>query len=75
MSFKDMDLAAKIQGSIAKDAALKASDINVETQNGVVTLKGKVPNANAKQHVAKTRGECHPSGGCQSGGYPYHEGT
>lgn len=51
MSFKDMDLTAKIRASIAQDESLKASDINVETQNGVVTLTGNVPDVRTKQHV------------------------
>jgi hyperosmotically inducible protein len=41
-AFNDVALASKVKAEIRKDAALKASDISVDSQNGVVVLSGMV---------------------------------
>ena len=41
-TFNDMVLAAKVRNEILKDSALKASDINVDSQDGAVVLSGAV---------------------------------
>jgi hyperosmotically inducible protein len=38
----DVALAAKVKAEIRKDSALKASDISVDSENGVVVLSGMV---------------------------------
>jgi hyperosmotically inducible protein len=42
LTFNDLVLAAKVKNEIFKDAALKTSDINVDTHNGAVVLSGTV---------------------------------
>ena len=40
--FKDVALAAKVEAEIRKDSTLKASNISVDSQDGVVVLTGMV---------------------------------
>lgn len=52
----DMWLTAKVQAKYFMDDEVKGRDINVETQNGVVTLKGTVESeAERRQAVALAR--------------------
>ena len=54
----DGTVTANVTGQFAKDDALKHADIDVTTNNGVVTLKGSVPSEAAHQHaleMARTR--------------------
>lgn len=44
----DTGITAKIKQRLASDERVKASEISVETNNGVVTLSGSVPSAEAK---------------------------
>jgi len=41
-AFNDVALASKVKAEIHKDAALKKSDISVDSQDGVVVLSGMV---------------------------------
>jgi hyperosmotically inducible periplasmic protein len=41
-AINDVALAAKVKAEIRKDSALKASDISVDSQNGMVVLSGMV---------------------------------
>jgi hyperosmotically inducible protein len=41
-AFNDVALASKVKAEIRKDASLKASDISVNSQDGVVVLSGVV---------------------------------
>jgi len=41
-AFNDVALASKVKAEIRKDSALKASDISVDSENGVVVLSGVV---------------------------------
>jgi hyperosmotically inducible periplasmic protein len=46
----DPGITTAVKSKLAADDTVKATDINVDTKNGVVTLKGEVPSA-----VVKTR--------------------
>jgi len=41
-AFNDVALASKVKAEIRKDSALKASEISVDSENGVVVLSGVV---------------------------------
>jgi osmotically-inducible protein OsmY len=47
--FGDEWLTTKIQSKFYLEESVKGADINVDTREGVVTLKGTVPSAEAKQ--------------------------
>lgn len=51
MTFNDMAITAKIKSNFASDQMLNAMEIDIDTENGVVTLKGKVPDSNAKNRA------------------------
>jgi hyperosmotically inducible protein len=44
----DPGITTAVKSKLAADDTVKATDINVDTSNGVVTLKGEVPSAAAK---------------------------
>src|SRR5215510_6735433 len=44
----DPGITTAVKTKLAADDTVKATDINVDTRNGVVTLKGEVPSAAAK---------------------------
>ena len=44
----DPGITTAVKSKLAADDTVKATDINVDTRNGVVTLKGEVPSAAAK---------------------------
>ena len=44
----DPGITTAVKSKLASDDTVKATDINVDTSNGVVTLKGEVPSAAAK---------------------------
>ena len=44
----DPGITTAVKSKLAADDTVKATDINVDTTNGVVTLKGEVPSAAAK---------------------------
>lgn len=44
----DVSITASVSSSLAKDPALSATRIDVDTKNGVVTLQGPAPSAVAK---------------------------
>lgn len=44
----DPGITTAVKSKLASDDTVRASDINVDTKNGVVTLKGEVPSAAAK---------------------------
>ena len=44
----DPGITTAVKSKLAADDTVKATDINVNTSNGVVTLKGEVPSAAAK---------------------------
>ena len=44
----DPGITTAVKTKLAADDTVKATDINVDTKNGVVTLKGEVPSAAAK---------------------------
>ena len=47
----DAGITARIKTELAKDPELSALAINVDTQDGAVTLNGKAPNAGAKERA------------------------
>ena len=46
---KDMAITAEMKTKLAADDRLKATSINVDTDNGAVTLRGTAPDAAAKE--------------------------
>lgn len=44
----DPGITTAVKSKLAADDTVRATDINVDTKNGVVTLKGEVPSAAAK---------------------------
>ena len=44
----DPGITTAVKTKLAADDTVRATDINVDTKNGVVTLKGEVPSAAAK---------------------------
>lgn len=47
----DAAITAKVNTGLSVDKRLSAMDIDVDTENGVVTLKGKAPTEEAKRHA------------------------
>lgn len=57
VDLEDAALTAAVKGRLAADPRVSALNINVDTQNGIVTLKGNVENAVAKgaaEEIART---------------------
>ena len=48
----DATITAKVKSKFVADDQLKAHEINVDTKNGIVTLRGSVADANAKDRAA-----------------------
>jgi hyperosmotically inducible periplasmic protein len=48
----DASITAKVNAALAADKDLSAAKIDVDTQNGVVTLSGPAPSASAKEHAS-----------------------
>lgn len=49
----DAAITTKVKAAIAADKDLSAIRIDVDTQNGVVTLSGPAPTASAKEHASE----------------------
>jgi osmotically-inducible protein OsmY len=49
----DAAVTARVKTTLAADARLSAVDINVDTQDGVVTLKGRAPDEAARKHATE----------------------
>jgi len=47
----DMAITAKVNAALVSDDQLKATQINVDTRDGSVTLSGKAPDANARERA------------------------
>jgi len=47
----DATITAKVKSKFVADDQLKAHEINVDTKDGVVTLRGSVADANAKERA------------------------
>jgi len=47
----DMAITAKVNAALVADDQLKATQINVDTRDGSVTLSGKAPDANARERA------------------------
>lgn len=48
---KDMAITTELKAKLARDDRLKATDINVDTSAGQVTLRGTAPDATARNHA------------------------
>ena len=48
----DVSITARVSAGLAKDSALSALKIDVDTSNGVVTLKGPAPTQDAKDRAS-----------------------
>ncbi|MES2957112.1 MAG: BON domain-containing protein [Pseudomonadota bacterium] len=48
---KDMAITTELKAKLARDDRLKATDINVDTSAGQVTLRGSAPDAAARDHA------------------------
>jgi osmotically-inducible protein OsmY len=48
----DATITAKVKSKFVADDQLKAHEINVDTKNGIVTLRGSVADPNAKDRAA-----------------------
>lgn len=51
-SAADLAITAKVKTALAADGELSALGINVDTSNGVVSLKGPAPNAEAAKRAS-----------------------
>jgi hyperosmotically inducible periplasmic protein len=49
----DATITSKVNATLAKDKDLSALKIDVDTQNGVVTLSGPAPTATAKERASE----------------------
>ncbi|MGE0497238.1 MAG: BON domain-containing protein [Ramlibacter sp.] len=49
----DATITAEVNAGLAKDSALSAIKINVDTRDGKVTLKGPAPTANARDRATE----------------------
>lgn len=49
----DRTITAKVNAALTADQELSALKIDVDTQNGVVTLSGPAPTATAKEHASE----------------------
>ncbi len=57
VDLEDAGLTAAVKGRLAADPRVSALNINVDTQNGIVSLKGNVQDAPAKaaaEEIART---------------------
>jgi osmotically-inducible protein OsmY len=52
-SVHSMGIASRVYGRIHWDKALNTSTLDLEVNNGVVTLRGEVPNARAKARAVE----------------------
>jgi hyperosmotically inducible periplasmic protein len=59
----DAAITASVNASLARDKDLSAIRIDVDTQDGVVTLSGLAPSASAKEHASEV---AHKVAGVQS---------
>lgn len=50
---KDDDIKKAVKDRLAADARLKGSDVNVRSDNGVVTLTGDAKDVNARAHASE----------------------
>ena len=48
----DATITAKVKSKFVADDQLKAHEINVDTKNGVVTLRGSVADPNSKERAS-----------------------
>lgn len=55
MTFQDLSLTAKVKAALFQADDVRAMDINVDVQDGIVTLKGNVSKAAHDQAVSVTR--------------------
>lgn len=55
----DASITAKVKARFAEDEQVKATEISVETDHGVVTLKGQVPSPDARQRAELIARETH----------------
>ena len=49
----DERVATYVQARFQADSSVRASDIQVSADNGVVTLRGRVPNQNVREHAVQ----------------------
>jgi hyperosmotically inducible periplasmic protein len=49
----DASITRQVSAAIAADQQLRAVRVDVDTQNGIVTLSGPAPTATAKEHAAE----------------------
>ena len=49
----DATITAKVKSKFVADDQLKAHEINVDTKNGIVTLRGAVADPTSKERAAK----------------------
>ncbi|MDN3920648.1 BON domain-containing protein [Roseateles violae] len=52
-STEDAAITAKVKAELAKDPSLSALRINVDTQDGLVSLSGSAPDASAREHATR----------------------
>jgi osmotically-inducible protein OsmY len=57
--FDDASITGKVAVALAVDQELRALRIDVDTQNGIVTLSGPAPTATAKEHAAEVARAVH----------------
>ena len=50
---KDEEIVKDVEGRIKKDPGLKKADIEVQADNGIVTLKGNAPSLRASTHASE----------------------
>jgi len=51
MTFLDMAITAKVKSALLHESQINATDINVNTRDGVVTLSGHVDDLNQKMRA------------------------
>jgi hyperosmotically inducible protein len=49
----DMNITAKVNAALAVDDKLKATQINVDTRDGQVTLSGQAPDAQSRERATR----------------------
>ena len=55
----DRSITSRVNAALAADQQLKAMPIDVDTQNGIVTLSGPSPTATAKEHASEVARTVH----------------
>ena len=55
----DASITRKVTAAIAADQQLRAVHVDVDTQNGIVTLSGPAPTATAKEHAGEVARAIH----------------